>query len=95
MAESTSTMLKTWESKAENWGGKVEIRVDEDLRSLSADIISRSCFGSNYAEGEKIFSKLQTLQMVMSRGNIGIPGLRYHTFSITKTDDNPLHEVCH
>ncbi|XP_022897873.1 cytochrome P450 714C2-like isoform X2 [Olea europaea var. sylvestris] len=77
MAESTSTMLKTWESKAENWGGKVEIRVDEDLRSLSADIISRSCFGSNYAEGEKIFSKLQTLQMVMSRGNIGIPGLRY------------------
>ncbi|KAL2536629.1 Cytochrome [Forsythia ovata] len=77
MAESTSTMLKTWESKAESWGGKVEIRVDDDLRSLSADIISRSCFGSNYAEGEKIFSKLQTLQMVMSKGIIGIPGLRY------------------
>ncbi|CAI9781635.1 unnamed protein product [Fraxinus pennsylvanica] len=77
MAESTSTMLKTWESKAETWGGKVEIRVDEDLRSLSADIISRSCFGSNYAEGEKIFTKLQTLLMVMSKGNIGIPGLRY------------------
>ncbi|KAK4414305.1 cytochrome [Sesamum alatum] len=77
MAESTSTMLRTWENRSESWEGKVEIRVDEDLRSLSADIISRACFGRSYTQGEKIFSKLHSLQMIMSKGNIGVPGLRY------------------
>ncbi|KAI3444831.1 hypothetical protein Pfo_001496 [Paulownia fortunei] len=77
MAESTSNMLKTWENKTESREGKVEIRIDEDLRSLSADIISRTCFGRSYIQGEKIFSKLQSLQRIMSRGNIGVPGLRH------------------
>ncbi|KAK6162700.1 hypothetical protein DH2020_002541 [Rehmannia glutinosa] len=77
MAESTSTMLKSWENKTESCEGKFEIRVDEDLRSLSADIISRACFGRSYLQGEKIFSKLQSLQRIMSRGNIGVPGLRH------------------
>ncbi|GFP90495.1 cytochrome p450 714c2 [Phtheirospermum japonicum] len=77
MAESTLTMLKAWEKNTESLEGKVEISVDDDLRRLSADIISRACFGRSYLQGEKIFSKLQSLQRVMSRGNIGVPGLRY------------------
>lgn len=77
MAESTSAMLKTWEKKVENSDGKVEMIVDEDFRSLSADIISRACYGRSYIEGEKIFSKLQSLQRIMSRGSIGVPGMRY------------------
>ncbi|PIN06544.1 Cytochrome P450 CYP4/CYP19/CYP26 subfamily [Handroanthus impetiginosus] len=79
MAESTLAMLKTWENKIESWGGKVKITVDEDLRSLSADIISRACFGSSYTEGELIFTKLHALQRTMSKGNfnVGVPGLRY------------------
>ncbi|KAA8515818.1 hypothetical protein F0562_018571 [Nyssa sinensis] len=77
MAESTITMLKSWESKIENGGGNAVIRVDDDLRSLSADIISRTCFGSNYSQGGKIFLELRNLQKVMSMGNIGIPGLRH------------------
>ncbi|MBA0805102.1 hypothetical protein Gohar_004644 [Gossypium harknessii] len=52
----------------------LEIIVDEDLRSLSADIISRACFGSNYSKGEEIFSKLNALQMAMAKTYIGIPG---------------------
>ncbi|MBA0834194.1 hypothetical protein Goarm_006569 [Gossypium armourianum] len=56
---------------------KVKIIVDEDLRSLSADIISRACFGSNYSKGEEIFSKLKALQMAMAKTYIGIPGMRY------------------
>ncbi|KAG8475030.1 hypothetical protein CXB51_031808 [Gossypium anomalum] len=57
--------------------GILEIIVDEDLRSLSADIISRACFGSNYSKGEEIFSKLKALQMAMAKTYIGIPGMRY------------------
>uniref|UniRef100_A0A1W7HBQ9 Cytochrome P450 n=1 Tax=Scoparia dulcis TaxID=107240 RepID=A0A1W7HBQ9_SCODU len=77
MVESTLTMLQKWENITENMEGKAEITVDEDLRTLSADIISRACFGSSHVEGEKIFTKLQELQRVMSKGNIGVPGLRY------------------
>ncbi|KAL3647511.1 hypothetical protein CASFOL_008479 [Castilleja foliolosa] len=77
MAESTLTMLEAWEKKTESLEGNVEIIVDSDLRSLSADIISRACFERSYLQGEKIFSKLQSLQRVMSKGNIGVPGLRY------------------
>lgn len=77
MAESTSEMLRTWETKIGDSDGEVEITVDEDFRSLSADIISRACFGRSYELGEKIFSKLQALQRIMSKGNIGVPGMRY------------------
>ncbi|GKU88535.1 hypothetical protein SLEP1_g2788 [Rubroshorea leprosula] len=78
MAEATTSLLRSWESRIEREGGVVaDITVDEDLRSLSADIISKTSFGSSYSKGEEIFSKLQTLQKVMSKGIIGIPALRY------------------
>ena len=78
MVDSTTSLLRSWESKIESEGGIAVFRVDEDLRSLSADIISRSSFGSDYSQGKEIFLKLRTLQKVMSQqGNIGIPGLRY------------------
>ncbi|KAM7486408.1 hypothetical protein LguiA_002417 [Lonicera macranthoides] len=77
MAESTMRMIQAWDGKRKHSEEYVNIRIDQDLRSLSADIISRACFGSNYTLGEKIFLKLRNLQEVMSKGSIGIPGLRY------------------
>ncbi|TYJ04653.1 hypothetical protein E1A91_A12G106700v1 [Gossypium mustelinum] len=77
MVDATISMLKSWESRVEWEKGILEIIVDEDLRSLSADIISRACFGSNYSKGEEIFSKLKALQMAMAKTYIGIPGMRY------------------
>ncbi|KAL6495325.1 hypothetical protein OROGR_029888 [Orobanche gracilis] len=53
MAESTLTMLKAWENRTQNVLGKVEIIVDEDLRSLSTEIISRACFGEAIHKGIK------------------------------------------
>lgn len=76
MVESTSNMIESWDERTRNSEGKSEVKVDDDLKSLSADIISRACFGSSYAEGEQMFLKLQTLQMVMSKVPIGVPGLR-------------------
>ncbi|XP_027154142.1 cytochrome P450 714C2-like [Coffea eugenioides] len=77
MVDTTSTILQSWETKTKDQRGDVEIRVDEDLTTLSADIISRACFGSSYSQGEKIFLKLHTLQKIMSKVLIGVPGLRY------------------
>lgn len=76
MVYATTFTLESWENKIENGGGSADIKVDDDMRSLSADIISRACFGSNYSKGEVIFSKLRTLQKTMSKAGIGIPGLR-------------------
>ncbi|XP_071689959.1 cytochrome P450 714C2-like [Rutidosis leptorrhynchoides] len=78
MTNATSSTVELWKSKIERSGSSyADIRVNDDLRSLSADIISRACFGSNYSQGEMIFSKLRALQIVMSKGNIGVPGSRY------------------
>ncbi|KAH0980695.1 hypothetical protein GBA52_007872 [Prunus armeniaca] len=77
MVDSTTTLLRSWQSKVESEVGIAVLRVDEDMRSLSADIISRACFGSSYSEGKEIFLKLRTLQRIMSQGNIGVPGVRY------------------
>lgn len=71
-------MVRGWESRIEKEEGFAEIRVDEDLRSLSADIISRACFGSSYSQGKDIFTKIRTLQTVMSEGflHFGVFGMR-------------------
>ncbi|KAF4356467.1 hypothetical protein G4B88_015301 [Cannabis sativa] len=77
MVNSTNSLIRSWEKKIEDEGGVSDIKVDDDLRSLSADIISKACFGSSYSQGEQIFSKLRTLQKLMSKRTIGIPGIRF------------------
>ncbi|XP_004515309.1 cytochrome P450 714C2-like [Cicer arietinum] len=77
IVDSTNIMLRSWESKLEKYGVVSEIKIDEDLRSLSADIIARACFGSNYVEGREIFTKLRELQKLISKIYAGIPGFRF------------------
>lgn len=79
MVESAFPLLKSWESRIENEGGTGDIRIDEDLRSFSADAISRACFGSSFYKGKEIFMRLRALQQAMSKASllIGMPGLRY------------------
>ncbi|PNX82608.1 cytochrome p450 734a1-like protein [Trifolium pratense] len=81
IVDSTNIMLRSWESIIERDGIVSEIKIDEDLRSLSADIISRACFGSNYVQGKEIFTKLRDLQKVLSKIYAGIPGFRYASSS--------------
>ncbi|CAM8929431.1 hypothetical protein QQ045_023717 [Rhodiola kirilowii] len=82
MADSTLLMLKTWEDKINMegvLGGPVDIRVEQDLQNLTADIIAKASFGSSFSQGKEIFSKLRTLQSLMSLTSIfvGIPGIRH------------------
>ncbi|RDX73903.1 Cytochrome P450 714C2 [Mucuna pruriens] len=77
IVESTNITLKSWETRLESEGAVSEIKIDDDLRSWSADIISRACLGSNYIEGKEIFSKLRDLQKLLSKNHAGIPGYRY------------------
>ncbi|XP_020275381.1 cytochrome P450 714B3-like [Asparagus officinalis] len=79
MVESARPLIESWESKIQHEKGLSEIKVDEDLRNYSADVISRACFGSSYSEGKEIFSKLRALKIALSKRNllVEIGGLRY------------------
>ncbi|KAK8614725.1 hypothetical protein V6N13_068520 [Hibiscus sabdariffa] len=68
MVESTLPLLKKWEAIIDANGGLVtEFNVDGDLRSISADVIVRACFGSSYVKGKQIFSKLRTIQTSITK----------------------------
>uniref|UniRef100_A0A6N2LWQ6 Cytochrome P450 n=1 Tax=Salix viminalis TaxID=40686 RepID=A0A6N2LWQ6_SALVM len=80
MVESAQPLLKKWEDCIEAQGGIVaDVKVDEDLRELSADVISRACFGSSYSKGKQIFSRLRSLQQTFSGQNIlfGVPNFGF------------------
>ncbi|KAG2693345.1 hypothetical protein I3760_08G091800 [Carya illinoinensis] len=68
MLESTQTLVRKWEDCIEAQGGMAaDIQVDEDLKGVSAEVISRACFGSSYFKGKEIFLKLRSLQKVISK----------------------------
>ncbi|XAR60846.1 hypothetical protein NMG60_11034370 [Bertholletia excelsa] len=77
--ESASMLLDLWKSKVDADGGIADILVDQYLLDCSGDIISRACFGSNYANGKEIFCKLNILKDAMAKRifSIGIPGMSY------------------
>lgn len=67
MVESAESLTSKWEAYAASQSPKMaEVRAEEDLRSVSADVISKACFGSSYLKGKDIFSKLRTLQKAIS-----------------------------
>lgn len=67
MLQSTHLMLQKWSNTVEARGGSVtDFNIDEDLRTLTGDIIAKACFGSSYNKGKEIFSKIRTLQKAMS-----------------------------
>ena len=79
MMDAAVSMLNSWEDKVVSQGGRAEIVVDEFLRNFSADVISRTSFGSSFAEGKEIFYKTRQLQKAMAKNSmlIGVPGSRY------------------
>ncbi|KAI6672980.1 hypothetical protein NL676_000886 [Syzygium grande] len=79
MVESAVSVLEKWESQMEEARGVASVRVDEDLKSISAEMLSKACFGSNYVIGNEIFSKMLVLQDLLSRQRafVGLPGVRH------------------
>ncbi|KAG9447961.1 hypothetical protein H6P81_014089 [Aristolochia fimbriata] len=76
-ASSCSDLMERWETLVAE--GPTEVDVWPEMQRLTGDVISRTAFGSNYKEGNRIF-QLQTELSEMIEESIRspqLPGLRY------------------
>ncbi|KAM1001349.1 hypothetical protein ACFX15_007556 [Malus domestica] len=88
--QSCSEMIEEWESLVSK-ESSYELDVWPYLQNMTADVISRTSFGSSYKEGREIFQllKLQIELTVKMKHSVYIPGWR---FLPTKTNKR-LKEV--
>ncbi|CAN6295217.1 unnamed protein product [Urochloa humidicola] len=79
MVDSAQPLLMLWEERLDRNGGITDIKIDDDIRAYSADVISRTCFGSSYIKGKEIFMKIRELQQAVSKPNVlaEMIGLRF------------------
>jgi len=77
MVECTKDMLQSLKNALE--GGESEVEIGEYLTELTADIISRTEFGTSYKKGKQIFYLLTQLQtrVAQSTRRLLLPGSRY------------------
>ncbi|KAE9615633.1 hypothetical protein Lal_00017700 [Lupinus albus] len=77
MVECTKEMLQSIEKVLEL--GQSEVEIGEYMTKLTADIISRTVFGTSYQKGKKIFHLLTLLQTRCAQASrhLCIPGSRY------------------
>nr|CAB3500930.1 unnamed protein product [Digitaria exilis] len=96
MVDSAQPLLKLWEERVYRNGGITDIKIDDDIRAYSADVISRTCFGSSYIKGKEIFMKIRELQQAVSKPNVlaEMTGLRFFP-SMRNKQAWELHKEVH
>lgn len=77
MVDCTKQMIASMENALGN--GQREFEIGEYMAELTADIISRTEFGTNYEKGKQIFHLLTVLQNLCARStrHLWFPGSRY------------------
>jgi gibberellin 13-oxidase len=66
----TSLVVKSWEDRMLLVSDGMELKVDDDLRAYSADVISRTCFESSYDKEKRILAVIRELQKTVSQPNL-------------------------
>lgn len=79
MHVSCTELVKKWQSMFGDKGSSHEIDVWPFFENLTADVISRTAFGSNFEQGKKVFllQREQAQLIVQLSRTVYIPGLRF------------------
>ncbi|RZC70297.1 hypothetical protein C5167_033433 [Papaver somniferum] len=81
MIAAVETMVEKWKM----YEGK-EIEVFEEFRILTSEVISRTAFGSSYAEGKNIFEMTSDVKILnSSKTSISFPSYILHFSTIVST----------
>ncbi|KAF8110475.1 hypothetical protein N665_0083s0039 [Sinapis alba] len=78
--QSCSEVVGKWDTMVSDKGSSCEVDVWPWLTSMTADVISRTAFGSSYKEGQRIFELQAELAQLLTQAfrRIFIPGYRYY-----------------
>ena len=76
--QSCSEVVGKWDKLVSDKGSSCEVDVWLGLVSMTADVISRTAFGSSYKEGQRIFELQAELALLLTQAfrRIFIPGYR-------------------
>lgn len=73
MVESVEMLLHRWKSMSGS-----EVEVNAEFRILTAEVISKTAFGSSYLQGKEVFEMLKEMSTIAGRNYYNprlIPGL--------------------
>ncbi|XP_010528474.1 PREDICTED: cytokinin hydroxylase [Tarenaya hassleriana] len=93
MVECTRRMNERMRKEVGAGGGEIEI--GEELHRLTADIISKTMFGSSYDKGKQIFQLLYTLQRLCAQAtrHFYFPGSRFFPSKYNREIKSQKREV--
>eukprot|EP00250_Pteridium_aquilinum_P003382 c13695_g1_i1 orf=197-1762(+) len=79
IANLANGMLEKWQSQLQEAGECKEMDACEEFKTLTADIIAHTAFGSSYAEGKQVFKLQYEQQLLFTKlgGLVYIPGSRF------------------
>nr|GMC94462.1 cytokinin hydroxylase [Ipomoea batatas]GMC96353.1 cytokinin hydroxylase [Ipomoea batatas] len=77
MVESAKNMVERWAAMMNS--GSLEIDVEREITSTTAEIIAKTSFGISYEKGQKVFDKLRAMQMTLFKSArfVGVPFGKY------------------
>jgi cytochrome P450 family 709 len=79
MSDCAMSMISEWEAKLAKGGDAEVVELSSQFEELTADVISRTAFGSSYREGRQVFLAQRELQFLAfsTAFDVQIPALRY------------------
>ncbi|KAL5659506.1 hypothetical protein ACJX0J_032669, partial [Zea mays] len=79
MSDCALSMISEWEAKLAKGGDAEVVELSSQFEELTADVISRTAFGSSYREGRQVFLAQRELQFLAfsTAFDVQIPALRY------------------